>query len=319
MKILITGVAGFIGSFTAKRLRELGHEVVGLDNFNDYYDIILKRKRIQHVVPDTVNVIEGDILDKKLLDEIASKYQFDIIIHLAAQAGVRYSLEHPDVYIQTNVQGTNNIFELARQHKIPKVIFASSSSVYGGNEKIPFEESDKVDSPVSLYAATKKANELQAEVYKKLYGIQMIGLRFFTVYGAWYRPDMALYIFADKMRKGEEIPIFNNGEMARGFTYIDDIVSGIISCLSYEPENGLEIFNLSTQHMVKLLKYVELLEKHMGITAKKKLLPMQKGDVKVTYADISKAKEKLGYNPIFDVDEGIQNFVKWYKEYYTMN
>ncbi|MCA9477895.1 MAG: NAD-dependent epimerase/dehydratase family protein [Nanoarchaeota archaeon] len=316
MNILVTGAAGFIGSHVAKKLVEEGHKVIGIDNFNDYYSVQLKRDRVSNIVPEGTPVIEGDILDQKLLDDLAKEHSFDTIIHLAAQAGVRYSLENPDAYIQTNVQGTNNIFELARKHDIPKVIYASSSSVYGGNVKIPFKETDSVDSPVSIYAATKKANELQAQAYHALYGTTMIGLRFFTVYGPWGRPDMALDIFSRKMSKGEPIPVFNGGDMARGFTYIDDIAAGVVSCIGYEPENGTDIFNLSTENMVKLTDYISLIEKHMGITAKKDLLPMQKGDVKITYADISHAKEKLSYDPQYDVDKGIKNFALWFKEYY---
>jgi len=315
MKILITGVAGFIGSHAAKALSEKNYSVVGIDNFNDYYNPKLKQDRIKHIIPKNVEFIEGDILDKELLDKLAKKFSFDCIVHLAAQAGVRYSIENPDAYIQNNIQGTNNIFELAKKYEIPKIIFASSSSVYGSNKKVPFSELDAVDNPISLYAATKIMNELQARTYNNLYGIDMIGLRFFTVYGPWGRPDMALFKFTKNILEAKPIDVYNYGNMKRGFTFIDDIVNGVVRAIECDIK-GIEIFNLGNSNTVELNYFIELIEKELGKKAKKKLCPMQPGDIPETYADIKKAKNLLEWIPKVSIEKGIKNFVAWYRKYY---
>ncbi|MGM5480673.1 MAG: GDP-mannose 4,6-dehydratase [Nanobdellota archaeon] len=313
--VLLTGVAGFIGSSVAKRLVDKGYSVVGIDNMNDYYDVSLKQARLDEVVPDSVEFVKGDILDYGLLKELASKHSFDGVIHLAAQAGVRYSLDHPDTYIQTNIQGTNNIFELAKEFDIPKVVFASSSSVYGGNKKVPFSEDDDVSSPVSLYAASKKSNELQAEVYNHLYSISMVGLRFFTVYGPWGRPDMAAFKFLKRMFAGDAIDVYNHGDMERDFTFIDDIVDGVVKSLEYDCD-GVEVFNLGNHNPEKLLRFIELLETHSGETASKNMMPMQPGDVPKTFADTSKANGLLGWRAKTGLDAGLKEFVEWYRRFY---
>ena len=314
--ILLTGVAGFIGSFVAKRLHEEGHTVIGIDNFTDYYDVKLKHDRITHVVPKECTIIQGDILDKELLNKLVKEHKVDTIVHLAAQAGVRHSLSHPDVYIQTNVQGTNNIFELARHNNIKRVVYASSSSVYGGNTKVPFSESDRVDTPISLYAATKKANELQAHTYSHLFNLTTIGLRFFTVYGPWGRPDMALFLFTKAITEGKPINVYNHGDMQRDFTYVDDIVSGVVSSVTAKLE-GAHIFNLGNSNTVKLADFIALIEENLGKKAEKNMLPMQPGDVPKTSADIKKAKELLGFEPTTNVDVGIKKFIEWYIKYHA--
>jgi len=312
--ILLTGIAGFIGSHTAKALIEKGYDVIGIDNFNDYYDVQLKRDRVEHLVPDDCTVVEGDLLDKEALQGLVDEHEPDVIVHLAAQAGVRYSLTHPDDYIQTNVQGTNNILELARHNGIKKVVYASSSSVYGGNEKTPFSEMDRVDTPISLYAATKKENELQGHVYSHLFEIDTIGLRFFTVYGPWGRPDMAAYLFADAITAGKPIKVFNHGDMERDFTYVDDIVAGIIGAVQADLK-GAHVFNLGNSQTVKLKRFIRLIEENLGREAEKELLPIQPGDVPRTNADITKAREQLGFNPKTPIDEGLKAFLDWYKKY----
>lgn len=312
--ILLTGIAGFIGSAVAKELIHKGHTVIGLDNFNSYYDVSLKRDRITQVVPSSAKIIEGDILDKQLLETIANTYTFDCIVHLAAQAGVRYSLEQPDTYIQTNIQGTHNIFELARQFKIKKVVYASSSSVYGANTEFPFSETQCVERPISLYAMSKKANELEAYTYNHLFGTTTIGLRFFTVYGPWSRPDMALHLFAKSISENTPIKLFNNGNMERNFTYIADIVQGVVASVERNLE-GNHIFNLGNNKTATLLEFVTAIEHAFNTKAEKILLPMQQGDVLKTEADISLAEKLLAYTPTTNIQEGIQQFVNWFKEY----
>ena len=314
--ILLTGAAGFIGSHVAKRLVEDGYVVVGLDNMNDYYDVSLKEARLERGVPDSVEVVKGDILDYELLQRLASKHSFDGVIHLAAQAGVRYSLDHPDTYIQSNIQGTNNILEIAKDFDIPKVVFASSSSVYGGNEKVPFSEDDDVSSPVSLYAASKKSNELQAHVYNHLYGISMVGLRFFTVIGPWGRPDMAAFKFLKRMFAGDAIDVYNHGDMERDFTFVDDIVDGVVKSLEYDVD-GVEVFNLGNHRPERLLRFIELLEKHSGTTASKNMMPIQPGDVPKTFADTRKAERLLGWRAKTNLDDGLKAFVDWYRGFYS--
>lgn len=315
MAILLTGIAGFIGSNVAKKLLSAGVDVVGVDNFNDYYDPKIKRDRIAKFLGDyDFKVYECDIADKEKLQGVFANHKIDKICHLAAQAGVRYSLENPDAYIMSNIVGTNNIFELAKDYGIKEVVYASSSSVYGGNTKIPFAESDAVDNPISLYAATKKANELQAHVYHHLYGINCVGLRFFTVYGPWGRPDMALFKFTKAILAGRPIDVYNNGQHRRDFTYIDDIVAGIVAALNHC--QGYEVYNLGNNRPVDLEYFIGQIEEQLGQKAIKNYLPLQIGDVPETYADIDKAKNKLSYEPKVGIEEGIKNFIAWYREYY---
>ena len=308
MKVLLTGAAGFIGSHAAQALLERGDEVVGIDNLNPYYDINLKKHNLE-ILKQYENF---SFYKKDITKPLKLKEDFDIIVHLAAQAGVRYSIEKPRVYENTNGLGTMQIFEYAKNNNIKKVVFASSS-VYGNTDKIPFTEDQNVNHPVSFYAATKKYNELQAHVYHDLYDIEMIGLRFFTVYGPRGRPDMAPMIFARLMSQNKPIKVFNEGDMLRDFTYIKDIVQGILKATTTSLE--YEIINLCRGEPVKLLDFIQTLEKHLGVEANKKMLPMQPGDVRVTYGDATKAKKLLGYNPKVSVDEGVKKFVTWYKDY----
>ena len=316
MKILITGGAGFIGSTVAKKLLERGDEIVIVDNFNDYYDPTLKEARIKKILSQggDSQIERIDITDYKALEKIFQDNKIDKVCHLAAQAGVRYSLEHPFVYENTNNLGTLNLLELCRHYSVKNFIFASSSSVYGNNKKLPFSESDRVDTPISLYASTKKANEEMAHVYHHLFGLNCTGLRFFTVYGPWGRPDMALFKFTKAILTSNVIDVYNNGEMARDFTYIDDIATGVIAAL--DKSYPYEIFNLARGESVRLLDYINEIEKNLGIEAKKNMMPIQPGDVPATSADISKAREMLGYNPQTSVPIGVKNFIDWYQEYY---
>ena len=309
--ILITGAAGFIGFHTAKTLLERGDTVIGIDNLNDYYDPKLKQARLEILEKyPNFKFYKSDISE-----EIPVKEYIDVICHLAAQAGVRYSLENPKAYEKSNMLGTLNIFEFARQNKIKTVVYASSSSVYGNSKEIPFTESQKLDTPISLYAATKKANELYAYVYHHLYGINMTGLRFFTVYGPWGRPDMALFKFTKNILNNKPIDVYNNGDMKRDFTYVDDIVSGIISSIDHA--YPFEIFNLARGESIPLTEFIKEIEKNTK-PAEKNMLPMQPGDVSETFGDISLAKEKLDYSPQTSVAEGVKNFINWYKEFYKI-
>ncbi len=319
MKILVTGSAGFIGSNVSKALLERGDEVVGFDNFNDYYDVSLKEYRNKELEGyESFKLYRANIEDKKELEKIFKKEKIDKVCHLAAQAGVRYSIENPYVYGITNLAGFINIIHLSKEADIKHFVYASSSSVYGDNEKVPYSETDSVEQPISLYAATKRANELIAYTYHHLYDMKTIGLRFFTVYGPAGRPDMAYFKFANKMVKGEEIDVYNYGkELKRDFTYIDDIVDGVLKAIDCDYEN--EIFNLGKGSPDELGVFINLLEKHMEIKAKKNLLPMQQGDVMITYADTSKTERMLGYKPAITLDEGLERFVEWYKEYYNFN
>ena len=319
MKILVTGSAGFIGSNVSKALLERGDEVVGFDNFNDYYDVSLKEYRNKELEGyESFKLYRANIEDKKELEKIFKKEKIDKVCHLAAQAGVRYSIENPYVYGITNLAGFINIIHLSKEADIKHFVYASSSSVYGDNEKVPYSETDSVEQPISLYAATKRANELIAYTYHHLYDMKTIGLRFFTVYGPAGRPDMAYFKFANKMVKGEEIDVYNYGkELKRDFTYIDDIVDGVLKAIDCDYEN--EIFNLGKGSPDELGVFINLLEKHMEIKAKKNLLPMQQGDVMITYADTSKTERMLGYKPSITLDEGLERFVEWYKEYYNFN
>lgn len=316
MKILITGGAGFIGSATAKKLIDRGDKVVIIDNFNDYYDPKLKEDRIKIFLKGyKFKLYRGDIRSYKLLEKIFKKEKINKIIHLAAMAGVRNSLENPVLYADVNINGSLNLLDLAVKNKIKNFVFASSSSVYGNNKKMPFSESDSVDNPISIYAATKKADELIAHVYHAIYGLNVTALRFFTVYGPWGRPDMALGLFADGIFNGKQIKVFNYGKMTRNFTYIDDIVSGIITTL--DKCKGYDVVNIGGDKEDTLLEFIEEIEKNAGKKAKKKFMPMQPGDVPATVADIRKLR-KLGWKPTTRIDVGIANFVNWYKEYYKV-
>lgn len=312
MKILVTGGAGFIGSALAKRLVQEGHEVVVLDNFNEYYDVNLKRAR-QAIFLEGIEVIEGDITDSELLEQIFTKHTFDLVAHIAAQAGVRYSVEHPEVYVKTNVVGTQNLLETMKRHNVKRMVYASTSSVYGTNTEAPFMEDANADRPVSVYAATKRSGELLARSYHSLYGIEVTSARFFTVYGPWSRPDMAMLKFAEKMVKGEPIDIYNEGNLRRDFTYIDDIVNGFV--LAVDKPLGYEIVNLGNGSPIALMDFVTILERQLGIKAKKKMLPMQPGDVFETYASTKRAEELLGFKSNTDFEKGIAEFVAWFRQY----
>ena len=313
--ILVTGGAGFIGSHVAKKLIELGYNVVLVDNFNKYYDPKLKEDRIKYLLGKLkFKLYRADICNFKELKRIFEKNKIDLICHQAAQAGVRYSLENPFVYEEINLKGTLNLLELAKDFKVEGFIFASSSSVYGANEKIPFSEDDVTDSPVSLYGATKKATELLVYSYHHMYGIPATGLRYFTVYGPWGRPDMALFKFTKNILEDREIEVYGYGKMERDFTYIDDVVDGTIKAI--EKNYSWEIFNLGYGKPQKLTYFIELIENYLGKKAKKKFLPMQLGDVRKTYADISKAKKLLNWRPKVPIEEGVGKFIDWYKEYY---
>ncbi len=313
-KVLITGGAGFIGSATAKALMDRGDEVVIIDNFNDYYDPKLKEARIKKLLKGyKFKLYRGDIRDTKLLEKIFKKEKITKVIHLAAMAGVRYSLLHPQLYMDVNVMGTVNLLEMAVKYKIKNFVFASSSSVYGNNKKVPFSEKDLVDTPISPYAASKKADELIAHVYHHIYKLNVTALRFFTVYGPWGRPDMALFLFTDAIKKNKPIKVFNRGKMSRNFTYIDDIVSGILTVL--DKCKGYEIMNIGGDKEETLGRFIQVIEENMGKKAKKKMLPMQPGDVPTTVANIRKLR-RLGWKPTTQIEKGIKNFVEWYKEYY---
>lgn len=314
MKILITGGAGFIGSACAKKLIDRGDKVVIVDNFNDYYDPKLKHDRIKIFLKGyKFKLYKADIRNEKMMERVFKKERPDKIIHLAAMAGVRNSLKNPKLYADVNIMGSINLLEMARKYKIKNFVFASSSSVYGTNKKTPFSETDPVDTPISPYAFTKKADELLAHVWSHIYGLKITALRFFTVYGPWGRPDMALFLFTDAITKGTPINVFNYGKMSRNFTYVDDIASGTIAVLDANLSYG--VMNIGGDKEEALMRYIEVLEKNLGKKAKKKMLPMQPGDVPKTVADIRKLR-RLGWKPTTRIDEGIKNFVEWYKEYY---
>ena len=315
MKILVTGAAGFIGSKLMHTLQERGDEVVGIDNYNDYYDVRLKEAR---VAAFGLDVIRMDLADKEAIDRLFAAQRFDKVVNLAAQAGVRYSITNPYAYLQSNLVGFLNILEACRNFGVKHLVYASSSSVYGMNAKVPYSEDDKVDNPVSLYAATKKSNELMAHSYCKLYGISMTGLRYFTVYGPWGRPDMAPMLFAKAISRGETIKVFNRGDMIRGFTYVDDIVAGTVGCIDREPApdaNGLRyrVYNIGCSHPVKLMDFISEMEEALGVEAKKEFLPMQPGDVYQTNADTTRLETEIGYKPAVRLHEGIGRFIDWYR------
>ena len=314
--ILVTGSAGFIGMHVARALLERGDNVIGIDNFNSYYATELKEDR-NNILNKYRNykLHRADIRDKNIIEQIFKNERIDIVCHLAAQAGARYSIEHPGEYMQSNIEGTVNIFEAARTHKVADIIFASSSSVYGNNP-VPWSESQAVDMPINPYGASKRATELLAFTYHHLYKMNMTMLRYFTVYGPWGRPDMAYYKFADKIVKGEPIDVYNNGEMKRDFTFIDDIVAGTLA--AFDNPKPYEIYNLGNHHSEELGKFIALIEKNLGIEAKKNYLPLQPGDFLENFADTAKAKKDLGFEPKTSIEEGIKKFVEWYKEYYKI-
>lgn len=313
MKILVTGGAGFIGSHLIERLLEDGHQVASVDSMNDYYDVRLKRARLERF-KDRVVHYEMPVEDHDALAGVFAAEQPDAVCHLAAQAGVRYSLENPYVYGTSNVDGTLSVLEEAKRAGVKRVLIASSSSVYGETGAVPFREDDRADEPISIYAATKRADELLARTYHHLYGMEIACLRFFTVYGPYGRPDMALFSFSRKMLAGEPIDVFNNGEMKRDFTYVSDIVDGITAALS--APLSFEIVNLGYGSPVALMDFIRTLEKELDVPAKLNFLPMQAGDVPITYADTSKAKALLGFSPKVGIEEGVKRFVAWYRAYY---
>lgn len=334
MPILVTGAAGFIGFHVCLRLLRQGLEVVGLDNLNDYYDVELKRdRRAQLQVFDTFTFAEQHLEDEGAMAALFRSHPFDGVIHLAAQAGVRYSLENPRAYISSNVQGFMNILESCRRAQTAQLIYASSSSVYGMNTQLPFSVQDNVDHPVSLYAATKKANELMAHTYSHLYGLATTGLRFFTVYGPWGRPDMALFLFTRAILSGEPIKVFNEGRMQRDFTYIDDIVEGIVRLIDkpatpdehWNPDNPrpgsssapYRLFNIGNNNPVALMDFIAALENALGMAAKKDFLPLQPGDVPATFADIDALSDYIDYRPTTPIETGIGRFVDWYRDYFN--
>ncbi len=337
MKILVTGAAGFIGFHLCKKLANIGHEIIGIDNLNDYYDVSLKRARLAelgiegdaHLTEQTCsrflhsfNFFKIDITNKADLENLFKQEKIDIVCHLAAQAGVRYSIENPDAYIQSNIVGFTNILECCRNFNIKHLVYASSSSVYGMNSKIPFEETDRVDSPVSLYAATKKSNELMAYTYTHLYGFPTTGLRFFTVYGPWGRPDMSPMLFAEAILGGKPIKVFNNGDMERDFTYIDDIVEGIVRIVEKpvsDFRSKCEVYNIGNNASVKLADFISVIEKNIGKEAQKEMLPMQMGDVKKTWANVDKLMKDYDYNPSTNIEQGIKEFIEWYVCFYNKN
>ena len=317
MKTLVTGAAGFIGFHVARALLERGQEVIGIDNLNPYYDVSLKRGRLELITPNPLfTFYHGDINDLAILETIFANHTIDRICNLAAQAGVRHSIQNPFIYEESNLKGFLNLLELARHSPVRNFVFASSSSVYGNNRKLPFSTDDTVDTPISLYAATKKANELMAHAYSHLFDIPLTGLRYFTVYGPWGRPDMALFLFTEAIINGRPIEIYNFGKMKRDFTYIDDIVEGTIAAL--DNPFKYEIFNLGNSKSVELMKLIEIIEEELGMVAEKKFLPMQPGDVPETYADIEKTKRLLGFNPKTSIRSGIRRFLSWYRAYYGL-
>ena len=333
MKILVTGSAGFIGSALSIRLLKDGHDVVGIDNFNDYYDVQLKHDRVSLAKDyENYSIYKMDVADKTSILNLFKKENFDRIIHIAAQAGVRYSIENPHAYIDANIHGFMNILEACREFPVEHLVYASTSSVYGFNKSMPFKETVGTNHPVSLYAASKKSNELMAHTYSHLFNVPCTGLRFFTVYGPWGRPDMALFKFTKNILNGLPIDVYGHGEQSRDFTYIDDIVEGVVRAMSIKavgsekfnpklPDPSIssapyKIYNIGSNNPQPLMKYIEVLENCLGIKAKKNMMPMQLGDVKDTYADVDKLIEDIGYKPQTTIEEGIERFVKWYKKYY---
>ncbi len=335
MRILVTGAAGFIGSHLSHRLLERGDEVLGLDNLNDYYDPTLKQARLERLLPRPgFSFVQGSLEDRGTVERAFANFRPEKVVNLAAQAGVRYSLENPQAYIESNIVGFTNILEACRHGGVDHLVYASSSSVYGSNRKLPFSVEDSVDHPVSLYAATKKANELMAHTYSHLFGLPTTGLRFFTVYGPWGRPDMALFLFTRNILAGRPIDVFNHGRHTRDFTYIDDIVEGVIRTLDRVPAPDPEydpmhpnpgsssapyrVYNIGNSAPVPLLRYIEVLEECLGRKAEMNLLPLQPGDVPDTASDVEALRRDTGYRPSTPIETGIRNFVDWYRDYYRV-
>ncbi len=335
MKILVTGAAGFIGAFTAKQLAERGETVVGLDNFNDYYDVSLKESRAEFLTPyENFRMERLDLANRAGIGKLFAQEKFDKVVHLAAQAGVRYSIENPHSYIESNIVGTLHILEGCRNHEVEHLVYASSSSVYGANATMPFSIHHNVDHPLALYGVTKKANELMAHSYSNLYGVPTTGLRFFTVYGPYGRPDMALFMFTRNIIEGKPIDVFNYGNHKRDFTYVDDIVEGVIRTMDHtaepnthwdalHPDPGTSrapyrLYNIGNQKPVELMRYIEVIEECVGKKAKKNLLPMQPGDVPDTWADTEDLAKDVGYSPSTPIEVGVKNFVDWYVDYYKV-
>jgi UDP-glucuronate 4-epimerase len=327
LKVLVTGAAGFIGYYVTLQLLSRGDEVVGVDNLNDYYDVSLKQARLdqiaQHPRAANFKFIKLDLADIEATVNLFKQEHFDRVVHLAAQAGVRYSLQNPNAYVQSNLVGFTNVLEGCRHHHVKHLVYASSSSIYGGNTKMPFSEEDTVDTPVSLYAATKKANELMAHTYSHLYGLPTTGLRFFTVYGPWGRPDMSPFLFAHAIKNNKPIKVFNHGDMMRDFTYVDDIVEGVVRVLdkpATPSENSTapyRVFNIGNSQPEKLMDFIGIMENAFGKVAEKELLPMQAGDVKATYADTSALEAWVGFKPHTPLKDGVQKFAAWYQAYYA--
>jgi UDP-glucuronate 4-epimerase len=334
MKVLVTGAAGFIGMHVARRLLERGDTVVGLDNLNDYYDVNLKLARLKQLELPGFSFHKLDVADSAAIDQLFAAEKFDRVVHLAAQAGVRYSLINPHEYVRSNITGFLNILEACRHHPVEHLVYASSSSVYGGNTRLPFKESDNVDHPVSLYAASKKSNELMAHTYSHLFGIPTTGLRFFTVYGPWGRPDMALFLFTRAILDGKPVNVFNHGKMQRDFTYIDDIVEGVVRVLDRAPQQrpafdiatpdpahswaSYQVLNIGNHGPAGLLEYLDALEEVLGRRAERNYLPMQPGDVPATFADTTLLTEWTGHKPGTPIREGIARFIAWYLDHYGM-
>lgn len=317
-KYLVTGVAGFIGFHLAKALLEQGCKVIGLDNMNAYYDVQLKRNRLKLLGCENFTFYNVDLVDKAKLETIFTRHPITHVINLAAQAGVRYSIDNPDAYIASNIQGFLNLLETLRHHRVEHLVYASSSSVYGKNTKIPYSTQDRTDEPVSLYAATKKANELFAHTYQHLYSIKTTGVRFFTVYGPWGRPDMAYYSFTEKIFNDEEIEVYNNGDMWRDFTYIDDVVNALLHLIPHPNPDGPKIYNIGNNNPTRLSHFIETLEEVIGKTARKKMAPMQQGDVYQTYADVADLQKDFGVTITTTIKEGLTSFVNWYRSYHNV-
>ncbi len=336
--ILVTGAAGFIGYQLCEALLKAGHEVVGLDNINDYYDVNLKYARLQQlgIKMETAKVfnelcssishgtqmrfIRMHLQDREELPKLFMDFTFDMVCNLAAQAGVRYSLKNPESYVDSNITGFLNVLECCRQNKVKRLVFASSSSVYGNSDSVPFTETASVDKPISLYAATKKSNELMAHTYSHLYRIETIGLRFFTVYGPWGRPDMAMFLFTEAIINKKTVKVFNFGELSRDFTYIDDIVKGVVSTLLEDSKDKslYKLYNIGNSAPIQLLGFIKTIENKLGIVAKKKMLPMQAGDVKQTWADVNRLEKDYDYKPNVSIDKGVEAFINWYRIYYKI-
>jgi UDP-glucuronate 4-epimerase len=335
MKLLVTGAAGFIGMHTSRRLVDDGHDVVGVDNLNGYYDVRLKEARLEQLSRcPNFQFRKMDLVDRSSVQRLFKDHEFDRVIHLAAQAGVRYSLENPHAYIDSNIVAFTNILEACRHGRVDHLVFASSSSVYGANTRMPFSVHHNVDHPVSLYAATKKANELMAHTYAHLFRLPVSGLRFFTVYGPWGRPDMALFLFTSAILEGRPIDVFNHGEMSRDFTYIDDIVDGVVRTMNHvaqpaedwngdRPDPGTSsapyrIYNIGNSSPVELTYLIEVLEKELGVSAEKRFLALQPGDVPITYADVDDLEQAVGFRPSTSIEHGVREFVSWYRRHYAV-